>query len=277
MEVLSFLAAPFVMCLILVGIHCYLGIHVLKRGVIFVDLSLAQVASLGSTVALLFHFEHHSSGSYFFSLGFTFFVSLYFAFMKRFENIVSQEVVIALVYAFAGSAVILVVNSMAHGAEHIKEILIGKILWVSWEEVIKTALIYSFVGATHYFLRKQMFNVTRGIEQKNSVFWDFVFYALFGVVITSSVGVAGILLVFSFLVVPALFSINLNDTTKKQLLYGWLIGGLLSFVGMYLSYQMDLPAGAVLVIVFTMSALIIFPFLTKVTKKNSNDVSVHRG
>lgn len=154
MEAVQFLLAPFAMCLVLVGIHCYLGLHVLRRGVIFVDLSLAQVASLGSTIALFFHLEHHTAGSYFFSLGLTLLAALYFAWGRRYEKFVSQEVLIALVYAFASSLVILVVSMMAHGSEHIKEILIGKILWVSWDEVIKTGLIYTVVAAVHYMFRK---------------------------------------------------------------------------------------------------------------------------
>lgn len=263
MEVLEFLAAPFAMCLILVGIHCYLGLHVLRRGVIFVDLSLAQVASLGSTVALLFHFEHHSTGSYFISLGFTLIASIYFAWIKKFEKNMSQEVMIAIVYAFAGSAIILVVNSMAHGAEHIKEILIGKILWVSWGDVLKTFLIYSLVAVVHYIFRKELLKASVGKHEGKALFWDFLFYALFGVVITSSVGMAGILLVFSFLVVPALISMNLFTSVKAQLLSGWGIGTLLSLIGMALSYKMDLPAGAVLVTVFTIIPIIFLPLMVR--------------
>jgi len=262
MEALKFMLPPFFMCLTLVGIHCYLGLHVLRRGVIFVDLSLAQVASLGSTVALLLHFEHHSTGSYFISLGFTFLAAIYFAFTKRFEKFVSQEVLIALVYAFASSMVILVVNSMAHGAEHIKEILIGKILWVTWPDVFKTLAIYSGVAILHYLFRRPMLRSTLAESETDvHTFWDFVFYALFGVVITSSVGIAGILLVFSFLVVPALFSMNMVNSIKAQLFLGWLLGTIMCVIGMALSYALDLPAGAVLVVVFTAFPLLTLPLI----------------
>lgn len=264
-EVLSFLAAPFVMCLILVGIHCYLGLHVLRRGVIFVDLSLAQVASLGSTVALLFHLDHHSGQSYLTSLSFTFIAAAFFAWSKKFEKIVSQEILIALVYAFASSAVILVVNMMAHGAEHIKEILIGKILWVSWDDVLKTAVIYSIVAIIHFIYRKNIFAATLD-RDNSSPFWDFVFFALFGVVITSSVGIAGILLVFSFLVVPALISTLVANTIRTQLLIGWGVGVILCLIGMALSYRFDLPAGAIIVVVFTLVPLLTLPLLVKIHK-----------
>lgn len=272
MEVFSFLLPPFVMCLILVGIHCYLGLHVLRRGVIFVDLSLAQVASLGSSIALLFHLEHHTFGSYFLSLIFTFIAALYFAWGKKYEKFVSQEVLIALVYAFASSLVILVVNFIAHGSEHIKEILVGKILWVSWSDVMKTGVIYSLVAIVHYIFRKQIFQATykshrinssESAQTDNGILWDFIFYALFGIVITSSVGIAGILLVFSFLVVPALISMQMSTRISRQLFIGWGIGVLLSFVGMLLSYKYDLPAGAILVVVFTITPLVGLPFLKR--------------
>ena len=260
MEWISFLAAPFVMCLILVGIHCYLGLHVLRREVIFVDLSLAQVASLGSSVALLFHFEHGSSESYFLSLAFTFLAAAYFAWAKKFEHIVSQEVLIALVYAFASSLVILVVSMLAHGAEHIKEILIGKILWVTWDDIFKTGAIYFVVALIHFFFRKQIFAATNG-ESKGGL-WDFLFYALFGVVITSSVGIAGILLVFSFLVVPALLSMQVSKYIRSQLYTGWGIGSVLALIGMITSYKLDMPAGAIIVVVFTMVPILLLPVLS---------------
>lgn len=262
MEAINFLLPPFVMCLVLVGIHCYLGLHVLKRGVIFIDLSLAQVASLGSTVALLFHLEHHSLGSYFVSLGFTLIAASYFAWGKRFESFVSQEVLIALVYAFSSALIVLVVNMMAHGAEHIKEILIGKILWVTWADVIKTASIYTVVAAIHFTFRKEILKSSVAKRSGDKyLFWDFIFYALFGVVITSSVGTAGILLVFSFLVVPALIALQVTKTIKKQLIVGWSLGILLCFVGMILSYKLDLPAGAIMVVVFTAVPIFLLPFL----------------
>ncbi|MDC1174914.1 iron chelate uptake ABC transporter family permease subunit [Bacteriovoracaceae bacterium] len=264
MEVLKFFLPPFFMCLILVGIHCYMGIHVLKRGVIFVDLSLAQVAGLGTTVALLFHIEHHSTGSYFISLAHTFVVAGLFAWARKVERKISQEVLIGVVYALASALVILVVNNLAHGAEHIKEILVGRILWVSWDDVIKTAVIYSLVACIHYTFRKQIIAVSFGGKVKNRAFWDFIFFALFGVVITSSVGVAGILLVFSFLIVPALVSSFFKNRMRDQLIFGWVFGFFVCILGMFLSYKLDLPGGAILVVCFTIIPIIMLPFLSKI-------------
>jgi zinc/manganese transport system permease protein len=267
MEALSFFLAPFAMCLILLGIHCYLGLHVLKRGVIFVDLSLAQVAGLGTTVALLFHVEHHSTQSYFISLGLTLVAAGLFAWARKVEDQISQEVLIGIVYALASALVVLVVHNLAHGAEHIKEILIGRILWVSWDDVMKTASIYTVVGLVHHAFRKQIFAVTYGKHVENKTLWDFIFFALFGVVITSSVGIAGILLVFSFLIVPALIGKLFQKTIKARLITGWLFGLVISALGMFISYTLDLPGGAVLVVCFTSIPILLLPFLKGRSRK----------
>ena len=264
MEVFTFFLPPFFMCLLLVGIHCYMGLHVLRRGVIFVDLSLAQVAGLGTTVALFLGFEHHSTGSYFISLGHTFAVAILFSWARKVENKISQEVLIGIVYALASALVVLVVNNLSHGAEHIKEILVGRILWVTWDDVIKTGVIYSIVAVVHYYYRKQIIAVSFGEKIANREFWDFIFFALFGVVITSSVGVAGILLVFSFLIVPALISTFFKTTMKDRLVFGWIFGFFICILGMFLSYKLDLPGGAILVVCFTTIPILMLPFLNRI-------------
>lgn len=252
-NVITFLAAPFVMCLILAGIHCYLGLHVLARGVIFVDLSLAQVAAFGATVAILLGFDHHSTGTYLISLGSTFLAAALFALARRHEEMFSQEAIIGIVYALASASVVLVVDKIAHGAEHIKDILVGQVLWVTWHDVIKTTLIYGAVSLIHYIFRKQFlmasFGKSRSPIQRQGL-WDFLFYALFGVVITSSVSLAGVLQVFAYLVVPSVISTLFFSTIRARLFFGWALGLVLSFTGLLLSYLWDLPAGAFIVVCF---------------------------
>lgn len=264
-EVAVFLSAPFVMCLILAGIHCYLGLHVLARGVIFVDLSLAQIAALGATVALLFGFEHRTAGEYFCSLFFTLMAAALFALARKQEKFYSQEAIIGIVYAFGSAAVVLVVDSLAHGAEHIKDLLVGQILWVSWADVIKTALIYSAVGVIHYVFRIPLLNVSLGSSQTHTAFWDFVFYALFGIVITSSVNVVGVLQVFAYLIVPAMVGTLFFKTIKARLIFGWSTGFVVSFIAMVLSYYFDLPAGAFIVVCFA-SIPVILLLLTSLVR-----------
>ena len=237
------------MCIVLVGIHCYLGLHVLARGVIFVDLSLAQVAAVGATLALSFGIDHESSAVYFCSLAATLLAALLFAGARRLEEHFSQEAIIGIVYALGSGAVVLLVHHMAHGAEHIKNLLVGQILWVSWADVAKTAAIYAAVGAVHYIFRRQLIEASFGRAVGSR--WDFLFYALFGVVITSSVQVAGILQVFSFLIVPAVIGSHFFTSIRSRLLFGWGFGSVVSLLGMAASYQWDLPSGALIVVCFT--------------------------
>lgn len=250
-DILLFLAAPTVMCFILAGIHCYLGLHVLARGVIFVDLSLAQVAAFGATVGLLFGFEHGTFQAYLCSLFSTFLAASLFALARKQERFFSQEAIIGIVYAFGSAAVVLMVDRMAHGAEHIKELLIGQILWVTWHDVLKTACIYSAVGIVHYIFRRQLLNASFKGAPSATAFWDFLFYALFGVVITSSVSIVGVLQVFAYLIVPSILSTLFFKTIKSRLLFGWALGIVLSVIGMGLSYVWDLPSGAFIVVCFT--------------------------
>ncbi len=251
MDALTFLAAPFVMCLILAGIHCYLGLHVLARGVIFVDLSLAQVAALGATVGVLLGFDHHDGATYLISLAFTFCAAALFALARRHEKLFSQEAIIGIVYALASAAVVLVVDRVAHGAEHIKDILVGQVLWVTWADVLKTAAIYSVVSIVHFVFRKQLLAASFGKHVGSTAVWDFLFYALFGVVITSSVSLAGVLQVFAYLIVPAVVGTLLFKTIRARLFFGWALGFFVSFGAMWLSYVWDLPAGAFIVVCFT--------------------------
>lgn len=249
-EAATFLAAPFAMCLILAGIHCYLGLHVLARGVIFVDLSLAQVAAFGATLAVFFGFDHHSSATYFISLGSTFCAAALFALARRHEKLFSQEAIIGIVYALASAAVVLVVDKIAHGAEHIKDLLVGQVLWVTWNDVVKTALIYGAVSTIHFIFHKPLLGVSFGTHKGRTGAWDFLFYALFGVVITSSVSLAGVLQVFAYLIVPAVVGSLFFESIRARLIFGWALGFALSFLGIVLSYLWDLPAGAFIVVCF---------------------------
>ncbi len=259
-DVLLFLAAPTVMCFVLAGIHCYLGLHVLARGVIFVDLSLAQVAAFGATIALLFGYEHGTAEAYFFSLAATLLAASLFALARKRERYFSQEAIIGIVYAFGSAAVVLVVDRMAHGAEHIKELLIGQILWVTWPEVLKTTCIYSVVGLVHYVFRRQLLNASfKGSGQVKAI-WDFLFYALFGVVITSSVSIVGVLQVFAYLIVPSIVSTLFFKSIQARLLFGWGLGIVLSVIGMGLSYVWDYPSGAFIVVLFTLIPILLLLF-----------------
>jgi zinc/manganese transport system permease protein len=253
-ELLSLMWLPFVASLILVGIHAYLGIHVLARGIIFVDLALAQIAALGSTFAVLAGYELESSQAYIFSLIATLIGAGVFTFSRGRKERVPQEAIIGIVYAVASAAAILTLDRAPHGAEQIKSLLVGSILWVSWPEVVKLVAICGVGGVFHWVFRKKFllisFEPEGAREQSRFRFWDFLFYASFGLVVTSAVRIAGVLLVFSFLIVPAVCGFIFAERMKSRLFIAWLIGILGSVLGCILSYKLDLPTGATVVCTF---------------------------
>ncbi len=261
-NVWDIMAPAFFECLILVGIHSYLGLHVLRRKVIFVDLALAQIAALGTTVGFLFGIMPGTTGAYWFSLFFTFIGAGVFSVIRFRHEKIPQEAVIGLAYAIAASVSILVIDKAPHGAEHIKEILTGSILWVKWSTIFKAAVVYSFVGLFHYIFRRQFILISENPEEAykqglSVKFWDFLFYVSFGIVITHSVGTAGVLLVFVFLVVPAITSMLITNVWWKQLVIGWVMGVIVSVVGLYISYVADLPSGPTVVTFYGFALLIV--------------------
>ncbi|MCB0420937.1 MAG: metal ABC transporter permease [Bdellovibrionales bacterium] len=255
MSELLFLAAPFFMCIALVGIHCYLGLHVLARGVIFVDLALAQVAAFGSVLAFMIGYDHHDWQTYLISLVSTLVAALFLAHSNRFKQQISQEAIIGVIYAMASAVIILLLDRTSHGSEHLKQSLVGSLLWVTWFDVLKVVLVYAVVGWVHFIFRNSF--IKSSLHGGQQWWWDFLFYGLFGVVITSSVHYAGVLLVFSFLIVPAIVSSLFFTSWKSRLYFGWSFGVILCFVGMLISYHFDLPSGAVIVSIFTICPLLL--------------------
>ena len=265
MEILAFLAAPFVASLILTGIHAYLGVHVVERGVIFVDLSLAQLAAFGTTMAVLAGFEPHGTGSYWISLGFAFLGAAVFSSVRAHKAKIPQEAIIGICYAVASAAAIVAMSKSTAQTEDLKEMLVGNILTVSWAEVRKTALLYSAVGLFHFLLRKKFLLISMHPEEaeKQGVsvrFWDFLFYASFGFVVTSSVAIAGVLLVFCYLIVPSVGAMLYAENIGSRLAIGWTMGTLVSVLGVYLSLKIDLPTGATIVCTFGLVLLVMAAF-----------------
>ncbi len=251
---IEFLALPFVACLVLTAIHVYLGLHVLARGVIFVDLALAQTAALGITVALLAGHAIQSDAAYWYALVFTLAGVGLFAGSRTRRARVPQEALIGIVYAVSAAAAVLVVDRAPQGSEHIKQLLVGSILTVTGDEVRALTLLYAVLGALLWAVRRPLLLISfdpDGAAQRHAVrAWDFVFYASFGLVVTSSVRVAGVLLVFSYLVVPATVAALLTDSVRGRLLVGWAVGVGVSAGGLFASYAWDLPTGATVVVTF---------------------------
>ncbi len=264
-EFLQVMLWPFAACLVLAGIHAYLGMHVIEREVIFVDLALAQIAAVGAGVALVLGHDLHGTAAYWLSLAFTLVGAGLFAVTRYQKARVPQEAVIGIVYAVAAALLIVLLSRTGSGDEEIRETLVGNVLLVRPEEVLKMAAIYAGIGVFHFIFRGRFLAVTRDPVAASKVFsvrlWDFLFYATFGIVVTSSVRVAGVLLVFSFLVVPAACAVLFADRVRTRLALGWFLGFFGSAAGVTASYVFDLPTGASVVCAF--GALLAFLSVVK--------------
>jgi zinc/manganese transport system permease protein len=254
-DLIAILWAPFLMCLVLTGIHAYLGVHVLAREVVFVDIAMAQIAALGATVAFLVGHDTETWQSYAYALAATIVGAVVLALSRSRRRHVSQEAVIGVVYAVSSAAAVLVADRAAHGAEQVRGMLVGNLLAVGPLEVAKVAGLYALVGTLHWVCRRPFFLISTDPDAAYAEgwrvrLWDFVFYTSFGVVVASSVRVAGVLLVFSYLIVPALAGVTLGGSVLARLLIGWGFGTLVSVLGMIASAALDLPTGATIVCAF---------------------------
>ena len=274
-DLVALMWVPFLMCLVLTGIHAYLGLHVIAREVIFVDIALAQIAALGATAAFLWGYDLESWGSYVFGLSFTILGASVFALTRSRERRVSQEAVIGVVYAVSAAAAVLVADRTPHGAEHLRSMLVGSILAVRGNEVIKVACLNGVIGLFHWLCRRpfQLISTEPGKAYNDGWRvrgWDFLFYASFGVVVTSSVRIAGVLLVFSYLIVPTLAANLLGGSVARRLAMAWGFGTLVSVVAMVASAILDLPTGATVVCAFGLILLL----LAVVTRATGNAAPV---
>lgn len=251
---IPFLQVALVLCLVLVGIHAYLGYHVVRRGVIFVDLALAQMASLGASVAALagWHDGPAWKGwacSFGFALGGAFLFSLFRQRKERYP----VEALIGITYAGAVALSMIVLEKSATGTEEIKEMLVGSLFTVSWAQVGGTALLYSSVGLVHWFSRKRFLLISEDpAEARRQGIrvgpWDFLFYATFALVVTSSVKLAGVLVVFALLILPATAALSRGKGVAGRILFGWIFGGAGCLAGLELSARLDWPAGPAIIL-----------------------------
>lgn len=257
--------APLVACMVIVAVHSYLGLHVLAREVIFVDLSLAQMAALGSTVAIFAGNEPDSGAGFIYALAFTTVGAAMFAITRSAhgKGRVPQEAIIGIVYVVASAAGLLVADKTPRGGEAIKDILVGSLLWVGWPPIGRLAAVYLAIGLFHWFLRRKFLTISFEPEQAASRdwklrWWDFWFYLSFGIVITFSVPIVGVLLVFSFLVVPAAIAFQFTRRRGVLAIISWIAGVTASALGIGVSFRYDLPTGPVVVCVFGLLLLLAF-------------------
>jgi zinc/manganese transport system permease protein len=242
MDVLGFLALPLAGCMLLILIHAYFGIHILERGIIFVDLAMAQFIALGIACALYFGGEDQRT---LYAAGFAGLGSLVLSFGRKLERLVNVEAFIGVLYVFSLAASLLLLDRTPHGAEEFKALLNGNILWITPTQLIEAAAIYGSVGLFHLVFRKPFFALTWG--SLRSPLWEFLFFLSFAVVLVSSVQLAGVLQVFSFLVIPGLIGRLFTRKPAKILLLGWVLGIAASVAGVSASYALDLPTAPFIV------------------------------
>jgi zinc/manganese transport system permease protein len=249
---LELLLWPMLAGIVLTGIHAYFGLHVLARGIVFVDLSLAQVAGLGITAAILAGHTVDSPAAYWYALAFSSSGAVLFALARRYEHAIHQEVVIGIVYAVCAALGVLALDRAPQGAEHIKQILIGSILTVRPDQVAQLAVLYCVIGAAHWLLRRPLIQASFHPTHPSSArfLWDVLFYGSFAMVVTSSVRIAGVLLVFSYLIVPAAIAGLLAKSIRPRLLLAWGLGVLVTASGLWASWHWDLPTGPAIVATF---------------------------
>ena len=253
---------PIMACVLLPWLLVYLGLHVVQRGIIFIDIAMAQMAALGICVAILLRLDLESWTTFFIGLGFTLIGAAIFSVTGKRASQIPQEAVIGIAYVVAAAAAILLLSRAAEGDEEIKNILVGNILLVTPREVWERFVLFAAVGIFHFAFRKSFLLVSFDREgaYRNGLrvrWWDFLFYAVFGLVVTSFVRIAGVLLVFTYLIVPAVCGINLAQRTANRLLIGWFIALLGGVAGLFLSYWWDLPSGAAIVCTFGVLLILI--------------------
>ena len=260
---------PFVACLTLIGIHGYFGIHVLKREIIFID-----IAALGGTISMILpvdvstawgivSYTAHGGGviAYLFSLVLVFFAAVVFTLLKSEKLYVSIEALIGLTFAAATTGAVILIDKGAGGDVHVKEMLVGSILWVKWSEILKSFIAYSIIGALHYLFRDKILPISDDYQKAkekgiNVKLWDFFFYFTLGIVVIHSVKIGGILVVFAFLIIPASISVLFSQNWSTRIIIGWVVGTLVTTLGLYFSWTMDVPSGPS-VILFLGVALIL--------------------
>lgn len=267
---------PLAACLVLTGIHVYLGVHVIARKVIFVDLALAQIAALGTVTGVLLGYEAGKdiTALYLYSLAFTFFGAFIFSVTRMRGEKVPHEAIIGIVYAVTFAATILVLSKSALGPQELDHIIKGDLLWVQSHVVIKTALIYAVVGLFHFAFRKNFMAISFDVHAAEASgirvrLWDFLFYMSFGFVITSSVAIAGVFLVFSYLVIPSVAAMLVAEKISTRLALGWIGSSIISFIGVKLSWTTGLPTSPLIVVLFAAALLLtgVFRYLKLAPRK----------
>jgi zinc/manganese transport system permease protein len=250
MEAFVFMLPAFIAALVIAGTHCYLGLHIVSRGIIFIDLALAQIAALGYALALILGYHIGDWQANVLALAFAMGGSIFFAFAQPLERRIPLEAVIGIGYVISAAVAVLVLSFSSSGTEDFEKLAMGNILVISWKTIVTTSVIYAIVGGFHWIFRKKFIETTFDRTGARSKLWDFLFYFSLGIVVTCSVAIAGVMLVFSYLVIPAVFALVFFDTIKSRLICGWVAGFVVSGLGLIASFKFDLPTASTITVSF---------------------------
>jgi zinc/manganese transport system permease protein len=249
LPIVQILGIPFIACVLMSAILGYLGIHVLKREVIFIDIALAQVAAVGSIAAHLIFREHGGPlTAYVCSLCCVLLAAASYAYVRGRIFQISLEAIIGISYAVAAAIALFLLGIVPGGHTHIHHILSGSLLWTNWQQVIVILIAFSLIGSGFYLIRKPIAELSNGYRNgirtdSKAVFWDFVFYLLFGAVITLSVQIGGVVVVFAYLIMPATVAAILSTKLQVQIAIVWIAAIIASLGGLIFSYYLDFSIG----------------------------------
>ncbi|MFC1541075.1 metal ABC transporter permease [Candidatus Latescibacterota bacterium] len=255
-EIIQFLLPSFTACLLILGVLGYLGMHVLEREIIFIDIALAQIAATGTALAHMFVRQHTHDGNGFIermvALSFTLIAAAFFSYFAKNISKISQETVIGISYAIAAAATLFFLGLAAGGDIHMEEMFTGSILWAQWDAIIMCLAVYAVIGIFHFVFRKQFIAISTNYKKAsqtgmNVMLWDFLFYASMGIVITFTVEITGVLLTFAFLIIPATFSTLFSNSWRIRFLISWILGLVVAILGLFVSYRFDFSCGPALV------------------------------
>ena len=251
-DTILFLSPPFAICLLLVGVLSYFGNHILKRGIIFIDIALAQIAALGTMIGILIGLNAESMTITFFSLGFTMLVVSMFPLLKSEKEGIPIEAVIGVTYGLSLALSITLAEKIPGGSNFIKETFTGNILWTTWREVYVSFALFFAVGVVHVIFRKKFIDLSSNnagyMSKTEFMLLDFLFFISFAIVVVKAVTIGGIFVIFAFLIAPASIAAIFGDTWRTKVLISWGAGFVGAVLGIFFSYQFDLPNGPTIVV-----------------------------
>ncbi|MCP4723991.1 MAG: metal ABC transporter permease [bacterium] len=275
LETITFLAAPIAGCIVMAGILSYFGNHILTRGLIFIDIALAQIAALGTMIGLLMGFTEDTISVEMVSLLFTMIIITIFALTKFEKQVIPQEAIIGIIYGLGLGLAWLIAEKIPGGSNFLTKTITGNILWITWGKVLAFFILFLLIAFIHYFFRKPFIRISESRKNlpysiKKVRIYELIFYLTFSIVVVRTVPVGGIFLVFTLLIAPTAIATLFTQKWINRFIWSWIIGIAGSLAGVFVSYNMNISNGPAIVcllgiMVFVMSLIKIIKNKTETT------------